>query len=376
MSLVTRYVTSYMGSTSLFDQPIDYDRSCTGCGYNLRGLKTSGRCPECGKSITGGEEVGSSDPTAPRVRRRKIIEICDLPPGTIRKFSIGFYLAAVTLMGVITLVFFNFKIGLSDELFAATITGLSCVWILAVWLMTTTLDIPYDQRLGEPWELKVRTWARWLQLGWLMQSMVAWFVALSPTGTVPGLVVAGYITAELAGVAGIALLCMLLANLANWVRDEFAERCFNFTFFTLIVVSPLQFIVLPLGMTVLSILFIVFVLLWPVWFVGLVAFPVGMWSLGRAMSWAARHSRDRVDRVADFTERLAPEPINPAPRLEDHDGSAIPIETTGEHHDIRHDASRSTGAHAPQGAMRRDRYDHERGDQRSKPGDAPQPDLF
>lgn len=40
-------------STAYFsDSVIDTDRSCTGCGYNLRGLKLGGNCPECGRIVT------------------------------------------------------------------------------------------------------------------------------------------------------------------------------------------------------------------------------------------------------------------------------------------------------------------------------------
>ena len=31
---------------------IEEDRPCESCGYNLRGLPLSGRCPECGETIS------------------------------------------------------------------------------------------------------------------------------------------------------------------------------------------------------------------------------------------------------------------------------------------------------------------------------------
>ncbi len=33
---------------------IETDRLCGKCRYNLRGLPTNGRCPECGHPIRGG----------------------------------------------------------------------------------------------------------------------------------------------------------------------------------------------------------------------------------------------------------------------------------------------------------------------------------
>ncbi len=44
-------------------EPIDTHLPCIGCGYNLRGLRPGGRCPECGRGVTaslraGGRELG------------------------------------------------------------------------------------------------------------------------------------------------------------------------------------------------------------------------------------------------------------------------------------------------------------------------------
>jgi hypothetical protein len=36
------------------DQVGDFDLACPGCGYNLRGLATIGRCPECGNPVWAG----------------------------------------------------------------------------------------------------------------------------------------------------------------------------------------------------------------------------------------------------------------------------------------------------------------------------------
>ena len=32
-------------------RPVEDDRQCDQCGYNLRGLRFGGRCPECGTTI-------------------------------------------------------------------------------------------------------------------------------------------------------------------------------------------------------------------------------------------------------------------------------------------------------------------------------------
>jgi hypothetical protein len=310
----------------------------------------------------------------------KAIDFCDLPPGTIRKFSLGFYFAAASLTGIFVLLIGGLRFGWGPEVYAAAVTTLAFLWFAAVWLMTTPLDIPYDQRYGAPWELKARTWARWLQLGWFAHMVVAWtYVALMPgPGATLNLLAAGYIISELAGVAGIVLLSLLLASFASWVRDDFAERCFNFTAYGLPTLSIILFVVLPMmGALVMLVIFLA-VFLWFIWFGAILAFPVGLWSLARSLTWAVRHSKDRIDRSIEIANSIAPEPAPgaaaaPAPRDE-----PIPLEGTASPQPIRYSMSQKGDDQAATGAqpMRRDAYDHERGDARRRDGDAPQADIF
>lgn len=306
------------------------------------------------------------------------MDFCDLPPKTIRKFSIGFYLAAATLSGILALVFFSFRIGWSAEAYAATISALSFVWFAAVWLMTTPLDVPYDKRLGAPWELKARTFARWLQLGWFANAVVAWVhVTTTPMGGSPPIVlVIAYIVTEFAGVAGIALLCLLLASFSAWVRDDFAERCFNFTFGGLAILSPVLFFVVPLFQAIVPILFLFFLLLWFVWVGSIFAFPVGLWSLARTLTWARRHSKDRIERATEVANSLAPEPSGSAADAPARSEEPIPLETpAGEQREIHYSLSSAQSGPASS-TIKRERYDHERGDARGSVDGTPQPDIF
>jgi len=349
----------------LYGRPIEEDRSCVQCGYNLRGLTTDARCPECGIPIT-------------RKSSRNAVDFCDLPPSTIRKFSLGFYFAAATLTGILFLLIGGRFISWSAEVYAGTITLLSFLWFFAVWSMTAPLDIPADQRWGRPWELKLRPWARWLQLGWFVHMSIMWlYIAVQPSGSALNALAAVNLVAQLAGVAGIVMLCLLLANLASWVNDDFAERCFNFAFGGVVILSPVLFILTPLLVASIGpIIFFFAILLWLVWLGSLGAFPLGMWSLARSMSWAVYHSKDRINKSRELAEKLAPQPRTPALHLNAPSELPIPVDTDGSHHDIKHDVSRSKGKHAPREGMRRDRYDHERGDAHQKPGEAHPPDMF
>jgi len=42
------------GDESGKEREIAHDAHCHRCGYNLRGLKPSGRCPECGAPVRVG----------------------------------------------------------------------------------------------------------------------------------------------------------------------------------------------------------------------------------------------------------------------------------------------------------------------------------
>lgn len=355
---------------------IDDDRACTKCGYNLRGLTTSSRCPECGTPIT---TYGESTFTSSGIVRKKTrtMDFCDLPPAMIRKFSLGFYLAAISLLGILLLVFTSFRFGISGETYAATITALSFIWFPAVWLMTTPLDIPYEQRLGAPWELKVRVWARWLQLGWLLNAGIAWIELSTAAGGGAMFTVVELLT-ELAGIAGVALLCLLLANFSAWVRDDFAERCFNYAIGGMLIVTPVLFFGTTLVMTIMPMAIVFFIILWFVWVGAIFAFPVGLWSLGRSMSWAVRHSKDRIARATEVADSLAPEPPPGAGRVPEPGSDPIPLDDVVEPHDIRHANAydKPSDPSASGHGMRRDRYDHERGATRGQTGETPQADLF
>ena len=358
-------MTRFFASGGIAGQPIDKDRPCTKCGYNLRGLSTSGRCPECGAPIGG------------RTRRGAAIDFCDLPPATIRKFSLGFYLAAATLTGIFALLVGGFKLGWGPEAYAAVLTALSFTWFAAVWLMTTPLDVPYDQRYGAPWELNARRWARWLQLGWFVHTGVAWVhVATNPgPGATLNMLAAGYLISELTGVAGIVLLSLLLASFASWVRDDFAERCFNFTAFGMPMLSIILFVFLPMMGAVALLAMFLTIFLFAIWVGSVLAFPMGLWSLAGSLSWAVRHSKDRIQRATEVADSLAPEPVPQRPSTPVDE--PIPMDSSGKPREIRYSMSLAREEPKAAGPMRRDKYDHEKGDARSH-GDehAPQADIF
>ena len=51
--LVMAVACFFLWKTALRRYPTDHVGTCSGCGYDLRGI-TEGRCPECGASIAAG----------------------------------------------------------------------------------------------------------------------------------------------------------------------------------------------------------------------------------------------------------------------------------------------------------------------------------
>lgn len=79
---LARRVRQGPGSSDLFDV-IDDDTPCRKCGYNLRGLRIPGVCPECGEPT--GERAREH---APGAERHGPASYHDLPIGELRRLSV------------------------------------------------------------------------------------------------------------------------------------------------------------------------------------------------------------------------------------------------------------------------------------------------
>ena len=100
----------------------------------------------------------------------------------------------------------------------------------------------------------------------------------------------------LTGLAGIIVLAFVLQRLAEWVRDDLAEKAFAWTIWGLPVFGVLN-AVLP-SILIVSIL----VLLLLVVSVG--SFPFGVLSLSRSIEYSVRHAREQEARDRRRAERL------------------------------------------------------------------------
>lgn len=203
---------------------IDQDLRCIGCGYSLKGLRTSGRCPECGRAISG---------KGPRPAFAGDDTLTDAPLGYLRFLALG---CALMMVGSIATLFLLRRAWLlQSELWTFAAAAASITWLLGVFIVTeprrsSLTNTPEARRA---W-LRTRWTIRILYLAW-PGAVLAIFIGIRfsiagrasmNAGQGPGLstyaphadAAAGILA--LIGVAASIPLCILLTDLADWSRNE------------------------------------------------------------------------------------------------------------------------------------------------------------
>ena len=111
-----------------------------------------------------------------------------------------------------------------------------------------------------------------------------------------GLARMGMIAFAIVGFAGIVCLGILLGRLAEWVRDDDAERAINLAVWGVPITTCILFL------TTTSMPIVNFVVAW-VWLVSVLAFPYGMLSLSRSVTMSVSHAREYQNRLRRRHER-------------------------------------------------------------------------
>ncbi len=191
---------------------ITSDRTCTGCGYSLKGLRISGNCPECGRPIKGrGRTPRYTD------------QLVHAPIAWLEVLSAGalsmFLSAAATIVMVITLLFVR------SIILLVVLGGITTAWAVGVFLATRprpslatgTVNVVQEWRL-------LRTAARVSQCFWPLTVLLVMFSIWVYNNSLSA--AAFYAAAACAGLAlvvavgGLAPTCALLAHLADWAEDS------------------------------------------------------------------------------------------------------------------------------------------------------------
>ncbi|MGD9689803.1 MAG: hypothetical protein AB7K52_09140 [Phycisphaerales bacterium] len=293
---------------------IDADRTCA-CGYSLRGLRTGGTCPECGRAI----------PLGSRASAVTVRPITDYPARVLARHAGGATCMAlgawVMTMGYLALWLqrgFNVTVidvppALPLVIHALGVFPATILWWLGVVLLTTR-DPEYTGGAPTPAYLLAGRpgWTRAAivlpQALWIVSeglTISGIFIEEASLRSGVGLQLGGYAAAALACIA-LTPVCFMLRELAYHGSDDYAANRFQGLAFGIplagAVLTLLPIVPFMLGVSRMAtfISLLVFsVLLTPVVYLMLRA----LWSVGTTYRWAWRNAESAAEREERFLDR-------------------------------------------------------------------------
>jgi hypothetical protein len=233
--------------------------------------------------------------------------ISTAPTRVRRSFRHGAYLAAACVGAAVAVLLVRTVIGTIDiRVTTMALLVIAVLWCGAVWTLTPAFDEIQSVRRGFSRSGRLRLVARWLSFAWIAVAGLA-FARVVVTG-VPG---SGADAAMLLGMRGawvvafIGVLCfaVLLQRVAEWAKDDVAQRALNVVLWGLPIVTIMRFAATDsfrlLGAGGLggsgsgAVLSGAIALLW----LGVVAaLPYALLSLSGSLAWSERHARELHDR--------------------------------------------------------------------------------
>lgn len=185
---------------------IDVDRACIQCGYNLRGLKPDGRCPECGRPIgkkRRGPVFADQMSAAPLVWTKGFVH------GT---FALAMGISIIIPCAIVSMM----EVEGSRGVTVMVIGGL--FWFVGALLATRPRPVTDATTMAPTkewvWE---RFLGRWSQAAWVIGPALVAASAQVSVGE-RALFALG-IAFIAAAIIGIAPLLLVLSNLTYWAAD-------------------------------------------------------------------------------------------------------------------------------------------------------------
>lgn len=221
---------------------------CPRCGYDLKGLRSGDRCPECGSPIIAG-------PSSKFLLNRGLrSSLTDASPDYLKRFALGSTLMMLAVaMAVLTPVLLIIA-GATKmwALLLLVVVPFAC-WPWGVWMVTAPREPGISEGVDHVVEWRrLRFWTRITQCAWPLAALawwgVTWYQAAlkaataatnaiamgtAPVGPAPTPPPAWLQTAFfslgwpvwLTAFAGLPLLSLYLARIADWANDtELANR--------------------------------------------------------------------------------------------------------------------------------------------------------
>ena len=273
---------------------IQVDRLCVSCGYNLRGLREGINCPEC--SMPSKMPEGIDDPLA------------HMPMRIILALVRGCWVASACVLLMVGVLLAERFGALPRTIAMAILAGLSLLWIGATRWLTPAFGLPQAIMHGFGPRSRTRTLARLLQWGWVLGTGCAAATAIfsSLPGMLADLLSIVQFLGVIIGLSGLVVLSIMMERLAEWARDEDAQRMFNWAMWSwplaILLYVPLQFFI---GSWLASsgryqVLPGLFVLLW---IAAIGTFPYGLLMLAKSVTLSVVHNIEYQGRMQRKQER-------------------------------------------------------------------------
>ena len=248
---------------------IESNKKCLQCGYELRGLPIGGNCPECGQPTFIPTTI--DDP------------LSLMPVMVIRKLKWGCWAAFWHMWLSFILVLLLWWSTMPKMVILSALLALAISWQLGVRLAIPALDLPQATILGFTSRSRMLISTRWLQIGWVIAAVGGELqVVVSTPSPLADFSIPIIRFGIMVGILGLVLLAIMLGRLAEWSRDDEAQKLLLWVMWLLI--PAVWFFSMQPPLSRWSVLF--YVASWLV----VILYPVCLLKLARSVSYCVHHA--------------------------------------------------------------------------------------
>lgn len=267
------------------DALITTSRPCRSCGYDLKGLRIGGRCPECGEVIKSIRIPGPREGN-----------MSDASPNYVRRVGLGFSAMSFgivsALLGMVLGCFFSYLMPVAVFLGALA-------WVVGVYVVSMPRPREFAERDNPildraPMRLGVRVAAAAWPVFVAFSIIAAWSSSVAILGQVATVLAA---LTGLAAFAGLVPISIFVAEMQFWMSDDTGGWQLRGAAWTMLVFGVL-FIVFSL--------FVPFLAIWVSFALVIAGFALAknIIDCANQARWILRYQKTTEGRAERITERL------------------------------------------------------------------------